>query len=159
VAERVQAILEFARVDDLAVELRRGVQVVVVVVQARVAQRVAWSPVSMPSVAQVSRPSAFTSRIIAATFGMSRSFGERHAAPMQKREAPASRAWRAFSSDGLGAHELRGVHAGVVARGLRAIAAVLGQPPVFTDSKRGDLDFGGIEVLAVDAAGAMQQLR
>ncbi len=52
----------------------------------------------MPSVAQVSRPSAFTSEIIAATFGMSRSFGERQAAPMQKRDAPAALAWRAFSS-------------------------------------------------------------
>ena len=52
----------------------------------------------MPSVAQVSRPSALTSEIIAATFGMSRSFGLRHAAPMQKREAPAALAWRALSS-------------------------------------------------------------
>jgi hypothetical protein len=52
----------------------------------------------MPSVAQVSRPSAFTSWIIAATLGMSRSLGERHAAPMQKREAPAALACRAFSS-------------------------------------------------------------
>ena len=40
VRQRVQAILEFARVDDLAVELRRGVEVVVVVVQAGVLQRV-----------------------------------------------------------------------------------------------------------------------
>ncbi|MNT46979.1 hypothetical protein D3C72_1836550 [compost metagenome] len=52
----------------------------------------------MPSVAQVSRPSAFTPAIIAATLGMSRSFGERHAAPMQKREAPAAFAWRALAS-------------------------------------------------------------
>ncbi|KAG0740715.1 hypothetical protein G6F24_016925 [Rhizopus arrhizus] len=52
----------------------------------------------MPSVAQVSRPNAFTPAIIAATFGMSRSFGERHAAPMQKRDAPAALAWRALAS-------------------------------------------------------------
>ena len=52
----------------------------------------------MPRVAQVSSPSAFTSRIIAATLGMSRSFGERQAAPMQKREAPASLACLAFST-------------------------------------------------------------
>ncbi|MCW0417756.1 hypothetical protein NB689_003510 [Xanthomonas sacchari] len=52
----------------------------------------------MPRVAQVSRPSAFTSRIISATFGMSRSLGERQAAPMQNREAPAALAWRALSS-------------------------------------------------------------
>ena len=42
----------------------------------------------MPSVAQVSRPSAFTPEIIAATFGTSRSFRSRQAAPMQKRWAP-----------------------------------------------------------------------
>ncbi len=52
----------------------------------------------MPRVAQVSSPSAFTSRIISATFGMSRSFGERQAAPMQNREAPAALAWRALAS-------------------------------------------------------------
>jgi hypothetical protein len=52
----------------------------------------------MPSVAQVSRPSAFTSRIIAATLGTSRSFGERQAAPMQKRDAPAAFACFAFAT-------------------------------------------------------------
>ena len=58
----------------------------------------AWPASSMPRVAQVSRPIAFTSRIMAATLGMSRSLGERQAAPMQKREAPAALACRAFSS-------------------------------------------------------------
>ncbi|MNX76944.1 hypothetical protein D3C86_1084630 [compost metagenome] len=52
----------------------------------------------MPSVAQVSRPSAFTSRIIAATLGMSRSLGERQAAPMQNRDAPAALACRALAT-------------------------------------------------------------
>jgi hypothetical protein len=52
----------------------------------------------MPRVAQVSSPSAFTSRIMAATLGISRSLGERHAAPMQKREAPAALACVAFSN-------------------------------------------------------------
>ena len=42
----------------------------------------------MPSVAQVSSPSAFTPEIMAATFGRSRSFTSRQAAPMQKRCAP-----------------------------------------------------------------------
>ncbi len=41
---------------------------------------------------------AFTSRIMAATLGMSRSLGERQAAPMQKREAPAALAWRALAT-------------------------------------------------------------
>jgi hypothetical protein len=52
----------------------------------------------MPSVAQVSSPSARTSRTISATFATSLSLGERQAAPMQKRVAPLSRASFAFSS-------------------------------------------------------------
>jgi hypothetical protein len=47
------------------------------------------------SVAQLSMPSARTSRIIAVITSMSRFLGERHAAPMQKRVAPASLAARA----------------------------------------------------------------
>jgi hypothetical protein len=39
----------------------------------------------MPSVAQVSSPSAFTPSTMAQTFSTSRSLGERQAAPMQKR--------------------------------------------------------------------------
>ena len=42
----------------------------------------------MPSVAQVSSPIALTPSTMAQTFSMSRSFGERQAAPMQKRDAP-----------------------------------------------------------------------
>ena len=38
----------------------------------------------------VSSPSAFTSRTMSSTGARSRSFGPRHAAPMQKRVAPSS---------------------------------------------------------------------
>ena len=57
----------------------------------------AWSGVSMPRVAQVSSPSAFTPRIISATFGTSRSFRSRQAAPMQNRWAPPALAWAAWA--------------------------------------------------------------
>ncbi len=43
-------------------------------------------------------PIAFTSRIIWVTFSISRPFGLRHAAPMQKRLAPAAFAARASFS-------------------------------------------------------------
>ncbi len=43
-------------------------------------------------------PSALTSRTIVSTLSMSRSFGLRHAAPMQKRVAPLALAARAASS-------------------------------------------------------------
>jgi hypothetical protein len=44
----------------------------------------------MPSVAQVCSPRPFTASTSTATFSTSRSLGARHAAPMQKRVAPAS---------------------------------------------------------------------
>ena len=52
----------------------------------------------MPSVAQVSRPSALTPSTMAQTLSRSRSLGSRQAAPMQKREAPAALAARASAS-------------------------------------------------------------
>ena len=52
----------------------------------------------MPSVAQVSSPNALTSLTIASTGSRSRSFGPRHAAPMQKRDAPAALALRAAAT-------------------------------------------------------------
>ena len=141
VRQRVEAVLELAGVDDLAVELRarcrgcgcssRG---------RRPSARCACGPLSMPSVAQVSRPSAFTSRIIAATLGMSRSFGERQAAPMQKREAPAALACRGLLEHRFGAHQLRGLDPGVVARGLRAVGAVLRAAAGLHRQQRADLD-------------------
>ena len=44
----------------------------------------------MPNVAQVSKPKSLTPLIMATTFSMSRSFGSRQAAPIQKRFDPAS---------------------------------------------------------------------
>ncbi len=52
----------------------------------------------MPSVTQVSMPSALTPSTIAHTASRSLSFGERQAAPMQKRVAPAALAARASAS-------------------------------------------------------------
>ena len=52
----------------------------------------------MPRVTQVSMPSALTPSTMAQTASRSLSLGERQAAPMQKREAPASCAARASAS-------------------------------------------------------------
>ena len=49
----------------------------------------------MPSVMQASSPRSFTSRTMLASFSTSRSFSSRHAAPMQKRPAPAFLAFSA----------------------------------------------------------------
>ena len=86
----------------------------------------AWPSFSMPSVQQVSSPSAFTSRTIASTGARSRSFGPRHAAPMQKRVAPAAFAARAAATTASTSSSASFGDAGVIARRLRAVAAVLG---------------------------------
>ena len=59
------------------------------------ASRLACSPSTMPSVMQVSSPSALTWRTISSTTRRSFPCGLFHAAPMQKRLAPASLAARA----------------------------------------------------------------
>ena len=74
-------------------------------------------------------------------------------------------AWRramAFALPGLGdhvlgGHQFRGIHARVVARGLRAVAAILGAAAGLDRQQGADLDLGRIEMLAMDAAGTMQQ--
>ena len=54
--------------------------------------------VNMPSVMQLSRPSARTPFTMATTWGISRDFGERQAAPIQKRVAPDATAALACSN-------------------------------------------------------------
>jgi hypothetical protein len=87
----------------------------------------------MPSVQQASRPSDFTARTSSRTFSMSRSFGSRQAgahAEARGTGAPAASRPRA-RCHGI---SLLGFDAGVVVRRLRAVGAVLGQPPVLIDS-------------------------
>jgi hypothetical protein len=52
----------------------------------------------MPSVMQVSMPRPFTAATVSHSSSMSRSLGERQAAPMQKRVAPPSLARRASAT-------------------------------------------------------------
>ena len=68
VVERFQAIFVGARGYDLAVEFRRGVEIVIVVVEAGGLELSApCGAVSMPSVTQVSSPSALTPSTMAQT--------------------------------------------------------------------------------------------
>jgi len=73
--QRVQPVLVVARADDVAVEFRRGIQVVVVVIQPRTRSCSVCASFSMPSVAQVSMPSARTPLTISTTLAMSASLG------------------------------------------------------------------------------------
>ena len=88
----------------------------------------------MPSVAQLSRPSERTSRIIADITSMSRFLGERQAAPMQKRVAPASRAAlarAATSATAISVSRSRPVSWRML---CGQYAQSSGQAPVFTDN-------------------------
>ena len=107
--QRVEAVLEGARGDDLLVILRRGVDVVVVIVEAGVFSRSACGPVSMPSVTQVSMPSALTPSTMAQTASRSLSLGERQAAPMQKRVAPDVLRGLRVGEHGIDLHQLGGL--------------------------------------------------
>ena len=93
----------------------------------------------MPSVQHVSSPSAFTPRTMSSTGARSRSFGPRHAAPMQKRVAPAAFAARAASTTRVEIEQRLVRHAGVIARRLRAIAAILGAPARLDRHQRREL--------------------
>ena len=137
-----------AGVDDLVVELRRGVEVVVVVVQAGLAQRLRpGRPRACPGSRRSPGPAPSLREIIAATFGMSRSLGERQAAPMQKRRGAGGLGLAGLLQHRLGAHQLGRLDAGVVARRLRAVAAVLGAAAGLDRQQRADLDLGRVEVL------------
>ena len=158
VRQRVQAILEFARVDDLAVEIRRGVDVVVVVVQAGVAQGV-----GLVAGEHAERRAGFQAERLhlADHRGDLRDVAVLRRAPRgahaEARGAGVARL-AGLRDHVLGAHELRGFHARVVARGLRAVAAVLGAAAGLHGQQRGDLDLGRVEVFAMDRGRAMQQL-
>ena len=89
--ERVEPILVGARGDDLAVELRRGVDVVVVVVEAGVLELVRLlGREHAERRAGLHAERAHFANHRRDGFDVCFFFGERHAAPMQKRVAPAS---------------------------------------------------------------------
>ena len=148
--ERVEAIVLGARADDLAVELGRGVDVVVVVVEPAALQLFGLPVFSMPSVAQVSMPERRAPPSPSRSRGSrSRCFGPRHAAPMQKRVAPLAFARalppRLRSTDS----SVLVLDAGVIARGLRAVAAVLGTAAGLDREQRRQLHRVRIEMLAM----------
>jgi hypothetical protein len=105
--QRVEAILVVARGDDLAVELGRGVEVVVVVVEAGVASALGLAVGEHAERAQVSRPSAFTARTIASTFSRSRSFGAPGGAHAEAASRPRLRGAR-LGHTASSAHQLLG---------------------------------------------------
>ena len=153
----VEAILHLAGVDDVAVELGIGIDVVVVIVQACVFQRMrlfAGEHAERRAGFQAERLDlADHRRDLGHIAILRRAPGRAHA------EARRTGGLRlpGLRHHVLGGHELRGIDAGVVARRLRAVAAILRATAGLHRQQGADLYFGGIEVLPVRAAGAMQQ--
>ena len=113
----------------------------------------------MPSVAQVSMPSALHLADHRGDRSMSRSFGERQAAPMQKRVAPASFAACARVAHFLERHQLLALEAGVVADALRAVRAVLGAGAGLDREQRAHLHRVRLVVRAVRGLRAEDEVR
>ena len=161
VVERVEAVLVGARGDDGAVIFRRGVEVVVVVVEAGGLQpRAPARPSACRAWRRSPGPSALTPSTMAQTWSRSRSFGlapgrahaeARGAArpwPRALRPAPR-RALISFSA-------LTPVS---YCAALRAIGAVLRAAAGLDRQQRRDLHLGRIEMLPVHARRAEHQLR
>src|SRR5262249_10745677 len=89
----------------------------------------------MPSVTHVSIPSAFTPSTIAQTLARSRSLGDRQAAPIQKREAPAALATRASASTASRSISFSAFTPVSNFVDCGQYAQSSGQPPVFIDNK------------------------
>jgi hypothetical protein len=158
VFERVEAILVLTRLNYLAVELRRGVEIVVVVVQPGRLQRLCLRVAE-----HAQRGAGFQ----AETFHRADDFGDLdHVAIL--RAAPRRAHAKAARTGGLGglgafqhgvhAHQLLRLHARVVARGLRAVGAVFRATAGLDRQQRGYLHGVRVMLFAVHGLRAMHQL-
>ncbi|MNK44361.1 hypothetical protein D3C87_630950 [compost metagenome] len=158
-AQRIQAVLVLAGMDDRVVVVRRGIQVVVVVVQPRLAQRhrlLATEHAQRGAGFQAQRLHlADHRRHLGDVAFLGRAPGRAHAEPRCAGRLGLPR----LGHHVLGGHQLLRVHPGAVALGLRAICAVFGAAAGLDRQQRGHLHLRRIEVLAVHAGGAMQQHR
>jgi hypothetical protein len=159
VVEGVEAVLVLPGVDDLAVELRRGVEVVVVVVEAGLLQRnrlfrAEHAEGGAGLHAQLAHRADHLGHG-GDVLVLGRAPGRAH--------AEARRAGR-LGRGGAGAHlvhreQLVRLEAGVEARRLRAVGAVLGATAGLDREQGRDLHLGRVEMLAVRGLRAEQQLR
>ena len=156
--ERVETVLVLARRDDLAVELRRGVEVVVVVVEAGVLERLGLAVLQHAERAAGLEPQRLDRahhvehrREVAI---LRPAPGRAHA---EAGRACVLRGARRVDDDAQVQQRLAD-HARVIARGLRAIAAVLGTAAGLDRQQRGQLDRVGRVVFAMHLLRAEQQV-
>ena len=156
--ERVEAILIGARGDDLAVKLRRCIEIVVVVIEAGLFQ-----PRRLLAVEHAERGAGLQTHCLDAfdhgadVFDVAilrRTPGRAHA---ETRRAAGFRR-RGFLEHGVEGHQLLGLDAGVVARRLRAIGAVFRAAAGLDRQQGGDLDLGWIEIPTVHGRRLVHQV-
>ena len=158
VGQGLQALAVGAGGDDVAVELRRGVQVVVVVVEAGGCQRAGLLLV------ELAQGHAGLQAQCLDAFDHFQHVGH----VLGRRVLPRRAHAEAGGADGLGLggrlqhllhlHQLLLVQAGVVVAGLRAVLAVLGAGAGLDRQQGGDLHAVWVEVRAVDGLGLEQQV-
>ncbi len=157
--QRVEAVLKRARGDDGTVIVRRGVEVVVVVVEAALLEPLrlrARQHAERDAGLQSQRLDAFhhvADRIEVTILGAAP--GRAHAEALRAGIFGRAR----LGEHGLEAHQFFGRDAGVVFHRLRAIGAVLRAAAGLDRQQRRNLHFGGVEILPVHLRGAEQQFR
>ena len=159
VGERIDAILHRARGDDLAVEFRRGIDVVIVEVESGVAQplrligrehaerRAGLQPQPLDGADHIADPVEVLVLRIAPR--------RCHAEPACARVLGALRGREYL----LRIHQLGGLDAGVVVGALRAVAAIFRATAGLDAEQTRRLDVIGVEVSAVNALRAENQIR
>ena len=151
--EGAQAVVVVARGDDLAVKLRRSIQIVVVGSQAGFGQALGLRSSSMPSEQQTSMPSLATRRTISRTFSKSSpSRTSRHAAPMQKRVAPSLAGALGKFRDFVHGEQTAARDFRRVVRALRAVGAILRASAGLHREQPAELHARGIVKFAVQLA-------
>ena len=158
VVERIEAILVIARVDDLAVELRRAIQVVIVVIQARRFQRLRLRRAQHAErragfhAERAHRADHLGDLLHIAILG--RAPCRAHA---EARRAGSFRLLR-LVDDGVERHEFFRLHTGCIARALRTVGAVLGTAAGLDRQQRRHLHCVCIVVGAMRVMRAREQI-
>ena len=159
IIERVETILIGPRGDDLAVILGRGIEIMVVVVEAGL-----FKPLRLRRLEHAERDAGFqTHRLHALDHGanlveiavLRRTPSRTHT----KARRAAFLGRTRFGHNGFDRHQLLGFDAGVVLRRLRAIGAVFRAATGLDRQQGRDLHLGRIEILPVDLGGAEHQFR
>ena len=156
--EGVQAVLVVTGLDDVAVVFRCGVEIVVVVIQAGVFQRLGLLGVEhAQGGAGFHAQGAYAAdhfRDLCHIAVLRRPPGGAHA----EARGAGGLGLRGFVQHILERHQFLRLQAGVVARGLRAVGAVFRAAAGLDRQQGGDLHLVRVEALAVDLSGFVHQV-